>query len=311
MIRFFRDVRGDPCIPGGSVICLGSFDGVHLGHQALIQQTVQRARALKLTPTTICFEPLPREFFGRNPFQARVGVLRDRIRLFRLAGIEVVCLLHFTERLSFVSAEKFVTDLLVRRLQAREVWIGPGFRFGHRRCGDLSLLQELGAQWRFNAQAIRPVQQDGQLISSTRIRQLLAKGQLKEASRLLGYQYCISGHVVRGRQLGRTLGYPTANLRLKSVPALTGVYAAWVHGLADSPMPAVVNVGYRPTVAGQEPLVEAHVFDYHSDFYGRLIRVDFVDKLRDEQKFNNLEQLRRQLHHDALKARSVLKTVSS
>ena len=310
MAKFFKDVRGKQCVPVGSVVCLGAFDGLHLGHQALVQQTIARARARGLTPTAVCFEPLPREYFNRSAPPPRVSGLRDRVALLCAAGVEIVCVLHFTARLSSLTAETFVLELLVRRLKAREVWIGPGFRFGHCRRGDLCLLQRLGNHYCFDADAIAPVEQGGHIISSTRIRHLLSQGRLDDAARLLGRRYAISGRVVRGRQLGRTLGYPTANLRFKSLPALTGVYAAWVHSITAAPLRAVVNVGMRPTVAGREPLVEVHLFDYQADIYGRLMRVEFAAKLRDERKFTNLAELVNQMRQDASIARQMLETVS-
>ena len=202
--------------------------------------------------------------------------------------------------------------MLVARLDAREVWVGPGFRFGHARGGDLALLQTMGAALGFSAQAIEPVLADGERVSSTRIRSALQGGDFAQATRLLGRPYAIGGHVVRGRQLGRTLGFPTANLRFHSkTPALRGIYATWVHGVTDTPWPSVSSFGTRPTVDGVEPLLEAHLFDFSGDLYGRRIDVEFVAHLRDEEKFPDLPALVTQMHLDEARARAILLTNAS
>ena len=186
------------------------------------------------------------------------------------------------------------------------MWIGPEFCFGNRRRGDLALLQRLGAELGFSAGEIEAVDLHGERISSTRIRQLLKDGDFARANDLLGRPYTISGRVVRGRQLGRTLGFPTANLRFPKTPALSGIYATWVHGVFDQPWPSVSSFGTRPTVDGVEPLLEAHLFDFQGDLYGRHIDVEFVAKLRDEEKFNDLAALTDQMHRDAEQARALL-----
>jgi riboflavin kinase/FMN adenylyltransferase len=207
-----------------------------------------------------------------------------------------------------MAPEDFVQRVLVDRLSAREVWVGPEFRFGHRRAGDLALLQALGATHGFTADSIAPVVAGGERVSSTALRQQLAAGDLEGAARELGRRYAISGKVVRGKQLGRTLGYPTANIRLAGKrPALSGIYATWVHGIGPSPMASVSSLGTRPTVQGVEPLLEAHVFDFEGDLYGRRLEVEFVAKLRDEEKFNDLPALVRQMDLDAAQARRVLR----
>ena len=207
-----------------------------------------------------------------------------------------------------MSPEDFVTRVLVGRLAAREVWVGPEFRFGHRRAGDLALLQALGAAHGFSAGAFAPVVAAGERVSSTALRQQLAAGDLDGAARELGRRYAISGKVVRGKQLGRTLGYPTANIRLAGKrPALSGIYATWVHGIGPRPMASVSSLGTRPTVQGVEPLLEAHVFDFAGDLYGRRLEVEFVAKLRDEEKFDDLPALVRQMDQDSAQARRVLR----
>ncbi len=206
-----------------------------------------------------------------------------------------------------MSAEDFVRQLLVQRLNAREVWVGPDFRFGKGRTGDLDLLQAMGRDLGFSAHAIEPVLERGERVSSTRIRAALASGDFDTATRLLGRPYAIGGHVVHGKQLGRTLGYPTANLRFGGkTPALRGIYATWVHGVSDAPWPSVSSFGTRPTVDGIEPLLEAHLFDFDGDLYGKRIEVEFVARLRDEEKFDGLPALVAQMQLDDQQARAIL-----
>jgi riboflavin kinase / FMN adenylyltransferase len=312
MFRLFRDLtprdgRGGPVCPQGSVVCIGAFDGLHLGHRALMRQTATRARALGLPAVAVTFEPLPREFFVRSTPPPRLMLPRARIEALRDAGMDAVGALRFDAALAAMSPEAFAGALLERRLRAREVWVGPEFRFGKARAGDLATLQALGARMGFEAGEIAPVQLDGERVSSTRIRAALAAGDFETAARLLGRPYAIGGHVVRGRQLGRTLGYPTANLRFGGkMPALSGIFATWVHGVGDRAWPSVSSFGTRPTVDGVEPLLEAHLFDFDGDLYGRRIEVEFVARLRDEEKFADLPALVAQMHRDAARAREIL-----
>ena len=304
----FRDLDGPPQCPAGSVVCIGAFDGLHRGHQALVRHAVARARALGVPAVALTFEPLPREYFATGDRPPRLTLARAKVEGLWALGIDCVGLLRFDARLAAMPAEEFVEQVLVRRLAAREVWVGPGFRFGHARAGDLALLQALGSQHGFIASEVPPVLDGGDRVSSTRIREALASGDFATAERLLGRPYAIEGRVVRGRQLGRALGYPTANLRhARRVPALAGIFAGRVHGVADRSMPAVVSFGTRPTVDGSEPLLEAHLFDYRGDLYGRRIAVEFVARLRDEEKFDGLPALVAQMHRDASAARAALK----
>jgi riboflavin kinase/FMN adenylyltransferase len=307
MNRLFRDVQGGPLCPQGSVACIGAFDGLHLGHQALLRHAAARARLLGVPMVAIGFEPLPREYFAR-PVPPRLLLPRAKILGLRALGADLVGLLRFNARLAGMSAEDFVHDVLVGRLQAREAWVGPGFRFGKRRGGDLATLHRLGAHHGFDAGEIAPVQVDGGRVSSTRIRAALQAGDFAETARLLGRPYAIGGHVVRGARLGRTLGFPTANLRFGGkVPALSGIFATLVHGVGPQPWPSVSSLGTRPTVQGSsEPLLEAHLFDFDGDLYGRRIEVEFVARLRDEVKFDDLPALVAQMHLDAAQAREVL-----
>ena len=306
MSRLFRDVDGGALFPQGSVVCIGAFDGLHLGHRALVRHAVCRARALELAAVALSFEPLPREFFSPASPPPRLILVRDKYAGLRSLDVDSVGLLRFNATLAAMDAEAFVRQVLVRRLAAREVWIGPDFRFGHRRAGDLGLLQALGGELGFTASAIEPVHAQGERVSSTRIRKALRCGDFVGAARLLGRPYAIAGRVVRGKQLGRKLGFPTANLRYPKTPALSGIYATWVHGVTDRPLASVSSFGIRPTVDGMEPLLEAHIFDFDGDLYGCHIEVEFVAKLRDEEKFPDLPALTRQMRRDAEQARRTL-----
>ena len=312
MSRLFRDVDGGPRCPHGSVVCIGAFDGLHLGHQALVRRTVMRARELGKPSVAVTFEPLPREFFARGNPPPRLLLPRAKVEQLFVLGIDQVGLLRFDARLSSQSAEEFARVVLHDRLAAREVWIGPEFRFGKGRAGDIALLRQVGCGLGFHADEIAPVELDGERVSSTRIRAALQAGDFAHAAQLLGRPYSIGGHVVRGGQLGRTLGFPTANLRFGGkTPALSGIYATWVHGVGSVPRASVSSLGTRPTVAGVEPLLEAHLFDFAGDLYGRRIEVEFVAKLRDELKFPDLDSLAEQMRLDAQQARAILSTGSS
>lgn len=306
MSRLFRDVDGGALFPHGSVVCIGAFDGLHLGHRALVRHAVTRARDLSLPAVALSFEPLPREFFSRELPPPRLTLARGKYQGLRELGADGVGLLRFDAHLAAMSAEDFVRRMLVGRLGAREVWIGPDFRFGNRRGGDLPLLQRMGTELGFLAGEIEAVQLQGERVSSTRIRESLRNGDFTDAAHLLGRAYAISGRVVRGKQLGRTLGFPTANLRFPKTPALSGIYATWVHGVGDRPHASVSSFGTRPTVDGVEPLLEAHLFDFDGDLYGRHIEVEFVAKLRDELKFPDLPSLTEQMQRDAETARRLL-----
>ena len=309
MNRLFRDVDGGSLCPRGSVVCIGALHSPHLGREALVRHGVARAQALGVPAVAVRFEPRPREFFGRDNPPPRLTLPRARIGGLLALGVERLGLLRFNAALAAMPAQAFVQRVLVDRLGAREVWIGPEFRFGHRRGGDLALLQAMGGELGFAAGEIEPVHVHGERVSSTRIREALRGGEFAHAAALLGRPYTIGGRVVRGRQLGRTLGFPTANLRFPATPALSGIYATRVHGEVDGGRqcwPSVSSFGTRPTVDGVEPLLEAHLFDFDGDLYGRHLEVEFVAKLRDEEKFPDLATLTAQMHRDAVDARRIL-----
>lgn len=307
MNRLFRDAAGPSLAPRGSVVCIGAFDGVHLGHRAVLARVRERARELNLDSVVASFEPLPREFFAHGRPVPRLSSLREKIEQFGDAGIERVLLLRFNAALAAMTAQEFVERVLVERLNAREIWVGEGFRFGHARGGDLALLERLGREHGFSANALAPVVLEGERISSSAIRDALAGGSFDLAARWLGRAFSIGGHVVRGQQLGRKLGYPTANVRLgRRISPVFGIFAVRVFGVGDVARPGVASLGVRPTVNGKEPLLEAHLFDFDGDLYGKRIQVEFVEKLRDEEKFSDLDAMVKQIDRDAVQARKIL-----
>lgn len=307
MTVLFRDFSGPRISPRGSVVCIGAFDGLHLGHRYLMDEARHLADSANLDLVVVSFEPLPREFFGKANPPPRLIRARQKFRALRDAGADVVGLLRFNQALADTSAEDFISELLVQRLNARRVLVGPDFFFGKSRRGDLGMLQQLGAAHSFEAQSVQPQVRQDERISSSLIRVDLQAGRLQEAALKLGGPYVIEGRVVRGKQLGRTLGYPTANIRLQGrKPALMGIYATWIHGVGNVPIAGVSSLGTRPTMNGREPLLEAHLFDFDGDLYGKHLRVEFVCKLRDEEKFDDLDALVRQMDRDAAQAREVL-----
>lgn len=306
MFRVFRDICG-PCLaPYGSVVAIGAFDGLHVGHQALLAEVRTRAAALDAVPAVVSFEPLPRAYFSRRPLP-RLASLREKLQGMRAAGIEQTLLLRFNAELTAMAAEDFVRKVLITRLNVREVWVGGDFRFGHKRGGDFALLELMGKGLNFVARAMPPVKVEGERVSSTAIRERLVAGDFVGTETLLGRPFAIEGHVVAGNRLGRELGYPTANVPLRRrVPPLQGVFAVRVEvdGVSHA---GVASLGVRPTVNQvPEPLLEAHLFDFSGDLYGRRIHVRFVAKLRDEVKFDGVDALVTQMHADAAQARRVL-----
>jgi riboflavin kinase/FMN adenylyltransferase len=312
MRRLFRDVSGACLAPHGSIVCIGAFDGMHLGHRAVLACVCDRARRTGLTSVAVSFEPLPREYFAHARKVPRLSSRREKIAQFLAAGIDRVLLLRFDAALAAMSAPEFVERVLHARLNAKEVWVGEGFRFGHARGGDLALLQQMGERFGFGAQALEPVELEGERISSSAIRDALAGGSFEVAAHWLGRPFAIGGHVAHGQQLGRKLGYPTANVHLgRRTAPVEGIFAVRVRGAALSPQPSalwpgVASLGIRPTVNGKEPLLEAHVFDFDGDLYGKHIEVEFVEKLRDEQKFPDLDAMVKQIDRDAQQAREIL-----
>ena len=308
MMRLSRDVAG-PCLaPHGSVVAVGAFDGLHRGHQTLLAKVRERAQALGCMPAVVSFEPLPRAFFSPEPVP-RLSSVREKLKGFAAAGMEQTLLLRFNRALTAMPAEDFVRRVLCDRLATREVWVGADFRFGHKRGGDVPLLEQMGRELGFAACTMPAVQLHGARVSASRVRALLAAGEFTGAEPLLGRPFVIDGKVEYGNQLGRTLGYPTANIHLQQrVSPVQGIFAVRVGlGEGECSWPGVASLGVRPTVNEvSQPLLEVHLFDFDGDLYGQRMAVEFVAKLRDEQKFDGLEPLKAQMHLDACRARELL-----
>lgn len=289
----------------GCVATIGNFDGVHLGHQALLQRLRAEGVRRHLPTVVIVFEPHPQEFFARGgdrPPPARLLRLREKLERLHAAGVDAVQVLRFNETLSRMPAEQFISVWLEQRLKVRHLVIGDDFRFGYQRRGDFALLQAASG---FSTEASATVLLDAERVSSTAIRQALATEQFDRAARMLGERYVLSGKVAHGDARGRLLGFPTANIRLhRAVLPLSGVYAVQVHGVAERPLPGVANIGNRPTVGGKEPRCETHLFDFAGDLYGKRIQVEPLHKLRGEQKFDGLDALKAQIARDAEQARA-------
>jgi riboflavin kinase/FMN adenylyltransferase len=290
----------------GCAVSIGNFDGVHRGHQAIVARLREHAARLGLPARVVLFEPQPVEFFRPQADEPRLMRLREKLAA--LAGLDVdgVLCLRFDRRLADMPREVFVERLLVQGLGARQLVVGPDFRFGHRRLGDLDFLAEAGAAAGFGVEVVPPLQVDGERVSSTAVRQHLSAGDLPGAARLLGRPYTLHGRVSHGDARGRTIGFPTLNLPLhRKAVSLRGVFAVRVAGLGPAPLPAVANLGWRPTVNGTYPLLEVHVLDFSGDVYGRQVQVEFVQRLRDERRFDSLGALRRQIDDDVRAARAV------
>lgn len=305
-MRVFRGYHRP--VPAPTVLAIGNFDGVHLGHGALVRRLVQAARQHAGVPTVLTFEPHPREFFSPKSAPARLTTLREKLELLNECGAEQAMVCRFDAAFAALSAEQFVEEVLVRGLQVRHVIIGDDFRFGKARKGDLELLRIEGEKHGFGVEAMASVIVDGERVSSSGVREALAGGDMERAARLLGRPYVIDGRVVHGDKIGRQIGFSTANIRIKHNPLpMTGVFAVEVGGLGDQPLPAVANLGIRPTVNGTRPLLEVHLFDFDRDIYGAHLSVRFVHKLRDEQKFSSFDALKAQIALDAQAARAYFK----
>lgn len=292
--------------PSATVLTIGNFDGVHLGHQALLARVGQAARACGLPAAVLTFEPHPREFFDPASAPARLTTLREKLELLQNYGADLTCVSPFNTVFAALTADEFIEQVLVRCLKVRHLIIGDDFRFGARRAGDFALLQAAGASLGFQVEAMESVVQGGERASSSGVREALAAGDMARAARLLGRPYSIDGRVVHGQKLGRQLGFATANIRIKHNPLpLTGVFAVSVTGAAGRPLNGVANLGVRPTVGGQlQPLLEVHLFDFDGDIYGAHLSVSFLHKLRDEMKFPDFNALVAQIGQDAEAARA-------
>jgi riboflavin kinase/FMN adenylyltransferase len=305
LVRGLHNLRSEH---RGCVATIGNFDGVHLGHQSVFRHLLDKGEELRLPTTVVTFEPQPREFFQAATAPARLTRLREKLQAIQEVGVERVVVLEFNKRLAAMSAQRFVEELLVDGLGTRFLSVGDDFRFGHARQGDFGLLQEMGGIHGFEVENMNTYRVDADRVSSTRIRELLTRGDFETAGQYLGRPYRICGRIGHGDKRGRDIGFPTLNLNLhRRVSPLHGVYAVRVEGLASQPLPGVSNIGVRPTVDGDlRYLLEVHLFDFARSVYGEHVSVEFVRKLRDEQRFENFEALCEQIKLDAQAAREIL-----
>lgn len=282
------------------VLAIGNFDGVHLGHRALLERLTATARQHGLPAAVMTFEPHPRELFAPEQAPARLTSLREKLALLEGCGIDEVFLLHFSRKLAGLTAAEFVERILVRGLGVRHLIIGDDFRFGKGRAGDFAMLEAAGRAQGFGVEAMHTIEIGGERVSSSAVRDALGAGDLEHAARLLGRPYCISGRVVHGDKIGRRLGWPTANIQLKRKRvALAGVFAATVSGLDKRHLPGAASLGVRPTLgAGLRPVLEVHLFDFDQEIYGAHVTVHLLHKLRDEMKFDSFEALTAQIARD-------------
>jgi riboflavin kinase/FMN adenylyltransferase len=304
---FRRPRSGVQAVQAGCVATIGVFDGIHRGHQRILDRVLERAAGLALPSLVFSFEPTPQEVMNPQQAPARLMRLREKVLVLEEAGVGYLYCPPFEPALQHLSPEAFIERLLVGTLGVRHLVVGDDFRFASRRAGTIAHLEAGGQRFGYGVEQVGSVTAGGLRVSSTAIRTALATGDLATAGMLLGRPYRMVGRVGHGQRLGRELGFPTANLRLhRRVSPVSGIFAVRVHGAAPEPLDAVASVGTRPTVAGVEALLEVHIFDFSADLYGRQISVDFVARLRDEIRFAGLEAMRRQMERDAAEARRVL-----
>jgi len=290
-------------------VTIGNFDGLHLGHQAMLARLQDVARTRGLPTCVLSFEPHPREFFAPEQAPARLSSLREKAEHLQRLGIDRFHVFRFDRAFSSLTAGAFIEQVLGRTLQAHYVLVGDDFRYGAKRAGDFVLLKEAGETLGFDAESLPTVELAGERASSTAVRAALAAGELDHAAHLLGRPYSISGRVVHGDKLGRDIGFPTANIQLKhNRPPLMGIFAVELCGLNGAPLPGVASLGKRPTVKGADavPVLEVHLFDFNADIYGCRVRVDFLHKLRDEAKYPDLDSLVAQIRRDVDNAKHFL-----
>ncbi len=283
----------------GTVATIGNFDGVHLGHQAVLGELKTKARALGLPATVVLFEPMPQEYFTRGQPPARLTRFSEKWPLLDATGVERVLCLRFGRALAEMPPEAFMERVLVQGLGVRHLTVGDDFRFGKDRRGDFAMLKSAGTAHGFEVADTASLEVQGERVSSSRIRALLSEGRMQSAAKLLGRPYALSGRVMQGERLGRKLGFPTANMALKRrVPPVSGIFAARVHGLEGGPRDAASYVGMRPAVGGTELVLESHLIGYSGDLYGRRLKVELLRRLREDRHFDSLDTLTEQMKQD-------------
>jgi len=288
----------------GCVATIGNFDGVHLGHQAVLGQLAEQAERMGLPTVVITFEPQPQEYFAADQAKPRLTRLREKFQALKRFSVNQVLCLRFNQSLANLEASDFIDQVLLQGLDVKYLVVGDDFCFGKGRRGNFQLLQEVGQQKGFPVVNMHTFSIEGQRVSSTRIRDALEEGDLTLAEKLLGRPYRMCGRVAHGDKRGRTIGFPTANIHLhRKISPVQGVYVVEMLGIEGEPLAGVANVGNRPTVDGTRSLLEVHIFDFNRDIYGSYVNVNFLHKIRDEMKFDSFPQLQQQIKADSEKAR--------
>jgi len=308
-MQLVRGLYNLPPDPAPSAVTIGNFDGVHSGHRAIINQLSQKAAERGLQSVVVLFEPQPAEYFSGLDSPARLTRWRDKLTRIKEQEIDRILLLKFDQSLAHLSAEDFICDILIDKLNTKYLLVGDDFRFGRHRLGDFELLSEAAVRYGFELESLDSILHLDHRVSSTRIREFLADGDFEKAALLLGRPFRMSGRVVHGDKIGRDIGYPTINIPVRRVnPPLSGIYAVQVYGIEDdTALDGVASIGCRPTVNGEKCLLEVHLFDWAGDCYGRRVEVEFVKYLRPEEKFDSLASMTQQIERDEAWAREVLR----
>ena len=305
-MEFIRNLSQLRPLHQGSVATIGNFDGVHLGHQAVLQQLATISQNWQLPAVVIIFEPQPQEFFTPDKVPARLTRLREKLIAMQRYGVERVLCIHFDAKLATISAEDFIQQVLIKGLGVRHLVVGDDFHFGKERHGNFATLQQAGKQYGFHVESQQTFILGNERVSSTRVRQALVQGDMQGAKRLLGRPYTLCGRVRYGEQRGRTIGFPTANIFLhRQVSAIHGVFAAMLQGVTEKPLTGIANLGTRPTFDSNQLLLEVHLFDFNKTIYGHYVEVEFVHKLRDEQRFSSFDALKKQIEKDVQSAKAL------
>lgn len=308
-MRLARSINNFPfdLVARGSVATIGSYDGLHRGHQELLRQVLDYGQTHGLPSVVMSFEPTPKEFFAPGRPPARLMRFREKFEALAEFGVDVFYCPRFDDAMKNIGADTFIRRILIHSMNIRHLVIGDDFRFAQDRAGHMQMLQRAGEALGFSVEELPSVVVDEERVSSTVIRNVLWEGDLDHARKLLGKNYRMSGRIVEGKRLGRTLGYPTANVNLNRLQsAVMGIFAVRVSGTDWGPLDAVANVGTRPTFEGTKPLLEVHIFDFDKEIYGEYIHVDFIARLRSEKKFEEVSELVEQMHRDSAQAKDIL-----
>ncbi len=306
LVRHLIDIPFDK-LAQGSIVTIGAYDGLHPGHEHLLSRVIAAATERQLPSVVMSFEPTPKEFFSADRPPARLMRFREKFDALAAHGIDIFYCPRFAQPMRDIAADDFIRRILIHGLCTRHLVVGDDFHFARRREGNIEHLQRAAAALAYTVEQVPSVIVDGVRVSSTAIREALAAGEMGRATAMLGRPYRMSGKIVKGEKVGRTLGFPTANVELRRrQSAVMGIFAVRVSGLPGGPKDAVASLGTRPTFQGTKPLLEVHLFDFDEDIYGEYIHVDFIARLREEKKYNDVDELVAQMHRDADNARSAL-----